>query len=236
MKRLRRLDFNGGAPESVRPTGGGVRNHHAGRGRNPAPTATLGVRQQTSRRGRRPRRPTVTTRTNATVTRHAKPRTKIVGAGFHPRPDVPGSDTSNNSARQRRAAGSSRTPTPTGLCEMYAGAETVESAKPSRRAGVEPRPYGYAGGTTSDPPVGVGVLDDPSSRYGCGHGHAPGQTTHKNRRGGAPPPPGRCGFAQRHGAATADPPGQWGVFVRIGQIINVCPRRFRVASLCRFGI
>ncbi len=160
-ERLRRLDFNGGAPESVRPTGGGVRNHHAGRGRNPAPTATLGVRQQTSRRGRRPRRPTVTTRTNATVTRHAKPRTKIVGAGFHPRPDA--ADLNNvttrramgppvNSARQRRTAGSSRTPTPTGLRETYAGAETVGSAKPSRRAGMEPRPYGYAGGTTTDQP------------------------------------------------------------------------------------
>ncbi len=73
-------------------------------------------------------------------------------AGFHPRQDVPGSDTSNNSARRGRAAGSSRTPTPTGLRETYAGAETVGSAKPSRRAGMELRPYGYAGGTISDPP------------------------------------------------------------------------------------
>ena len=119
-----------------------------------------------------------------------------IRAGFHPRPDA--ADLNNvttqramgppvNSARWGRAAGSSRTPTPIGLREMYAGAETVESAKPSRP-------------------------------------------------GGVPPPPGRHGFKQRHDAATDDPPSQWGVFVRIGQIINVCPRRFRVASLCRFGI
>jgi len=59
---------------------------------------------------------------------------------------------------------------------------------------MEPRPYGYAGGTISDPPVGVGVLDDPPSRYAPTQRHAPRQTTHKNRRGGVPPPPGRTGF------------------------------------------
>ena len=78
-----------GAPGSVRPTGGDVRNHDDGRG-------------FVQRRGAAP---------------------------------------PVNSARLRRAAGSSRTPTPTGLREMYAGAKTVGSAKPSRRAGVEPRPY-----------------------------------------------------------------------------------------------
>ena len=105
-------------------------------------------------------------------------------AGFHPRPDVPGSDMSNNSARRGRAAGSSRTPTPTGLRETYAGAETVGSAKPSRRAGMEPRPYGNAGGTISDPPVGVGVLDDPPSRHAPTPRSRTTPNNAQNRRGG----------------------------------------------------
>ena len=89
-----------------------------------------------------------------------------------------------NSARRGRAAGSSRTPTPTGLRETYAGAETVGSAKPSRRAGVEPRPYGNAGGTISDPPVGVGVLDDPPSRHAPTPRSRTTPNNAQNRRGG----------------------------------------------------